>query len=80
MNQIFGAVIFMQYFATIIKTCIIIFELSRLSVRDEYFWRFASIFSTVISQIFIYCYSGEKIMNKVIRQLHNSNILYSPKY
>ena len=74
MNQLFGIVIFVQYFATIIDTCTIIYELSRLSVRDEYFWRFASIFSTVIGQIFIYCYSGEKIRNKVIRYLFNSNI------
>ena len=80
MNQLFGAVIFAQYFATIIKTCTIIFELSRLSVYDEHFWKFVSIFPTVIGQIFIYCYCGEKIMNKVIRQLFNSNILYSSKY
>ena len=80
MNQLFGTMIFVQYFATIIDTCTIIYELSRLSVRDEYFWSFASVFASIIGQIFIYCYSGEKIMNKVIRQLLNSNLLYSPKY
>ncbi|XP_033220932.1 odorant receptor 46a-like [Belonocnema kinseyi] len=63
-NKLFGVVIFTQFFSSMMNMCIILYQLSRFSIFSEFSLEMIPVLFTVIVQIFIYCYYGEKVTNK----------------
>ncbi|XP_033220121.1 odorant receptor 46a-like [Belonocnema kinseyi] len=64
LNELFGLVIFVQFFASMIGLCAVIYPLSKLSINNPSSWRLIFILLTALVQIFLYCFYGEKLMKK----------------
>ncbi|XP_043465774.1 odorant receptor 82a-like [Leptopilina heterotoma] len=64
LNNVFGLVIFTQFFSSMISLCAVVYELSCLSLSNSTFWLMLSCMSSVIMQTFLYCFYGEKIIQK----------------
>ncbi|XP_051169007.1 odorant receptor 82a-like [Leptopilina boulardi] len=60
----FGSLIIMQFFASMILICIIIYNLSKMSLTNEHSWLMISYASSFTLQIFIYCYFGHQMTDK----------------
>lgn len=66
MNNIFGTMIFVQFFASLIQLCTAIFQLSRMNFKNHDLWSTITLFCSSFLQLYLYSFSGEKIMEKVI--------------
>ncbi|XP_043480573.1 odorant receptor Or1-like [Leptopilina heterotoma] len=64
LNKQFGLVIFTQFFASMINLCAIIFSLAKLSVTSRTYWIMFFSVGSYTFQIFIYCFYGDKVMEK----------------
>ncbi|XP_043465772.1 odorant receptor 85b-like [Leptopilina heterotoma] len=77
LNNVFGFVIFTQFFSSMISLCAVVYELSSLSISNSIIWSILFCLSCVIMQTFLYCFYGEKIIQKC--QSSNIFIDYSPE-
>lgn len=64
-NNLFGLVIFTQFFASMINLCAIIYGLSKLSLTSRESWIMIFAVGSYTFQIFIYCYYEDKVTEKV---------------
>lgn len=64
MNNIFGTMIFVQFFASLIQLCTAIFQLSRMNFKNHDLWSTITLFCSSFLQLYLYSFSGEKIMEK----------------
>ncbi|XP_033220402.1 odorant receptor 9a-like [Belonocnema kinseyi] len=66
LNETFGPVIFVQFFVSVIALGAVIYPMSKLSTSlyDLNTWRLIFTFASTISQIFLYCFYGDKMMEK----------------
>ncbi|XP_043480579.1 odorant receptor 9a-like [Leptopilina heterotoma] len=64
LNELFSVVIFVQFFGSMISLSAVIYQLSKLSLADPKSWGLLFLLSTSLTQIYIYCYYGEKITSK----------------
>ncbi|XP_043465778.1 odorant receptor 9a-like [Leptopilina heterotoma] len=64
LNNLFSGVIFVHFFASVASLCVIIYQLSRLGTKDPTYWIMISSVGTILTQTFLYCYYGEKIIEK----------------
>ncbi|XP_051167812.1 odorant receptor 46a-like, partial [Leptopilina boulardi] len=64
LNEIFGLVIFVQFFTSMISLCATIYQLSRLNSQNPTYWIMVTSVSSVIMQIFLYCFYGQRISEK----------------
>ncbi|XP_043480574.1 odorant receptor 23a-like [Leptopilina heterotoma] len=64
LNKQFGPVIFIQFFASMINLCAIIFNLGKLSSNNRTYWIMVSSVGSYTFQIFIYCFYGDKVTEK----------------
>lgn len=65
LNNLFSGVIFVHFFASVVSLCVIIYQLSRLGTKNPTYWIMISSVGTILTQTFLYCYYGEKIIEKV---------------
>ncbi|XP_043480766.1 odorant receptor 67c-like isoform X1 [Leptopilina heterotoma] len=63
-NKQFGISIFMQFFASTISLCTIIFSLSNMNLNSHHSWLMIFCANSYTIQIFIYCYFGQQITEK----------------
>ncbi|XP_043480582.1 odorant receptor 46a-like [Leptopilina heterotoma] len=63
MNNIFGTMIFVQFFSSLIQLCTTIFQ-SRMHFKNHDLWSRFSLLCTSFLQLYLYSFSGEKIMEK----------------
>ncbi|XP_033220929.1 odorant receptor 9a-like [Belonocnema kinseyi] len=66
LNESFGPIIFVQFFASILGLCTVIYELSKLSMHNPSSLRLIVVLITALVQIFVYCFYGEKLMEQSI--------------
>ncbi|XP_043465775.1 odorant receptor 67c-like [Leptopilina heterotoma] len=64
LNDLFGLVIFVQFFASIISICVIIYQLSRLDSQNPTYWMMVASVGSSLTQTFLYCLYGEKLIQK----------------
>ncbi|XP_051169009.1 odorant receptor 4-like isoform X2 [Leptopilina boulardi] len=63
-NKQFGAVIFVQFFASMVTLCVIIYNLSKMSLSNGDSWMMITALCSYTFQIFIYCFYGDKVTEK----------------
>lgn len=66
LNDLFGLVIFVQFFASIISICVITYQLTRLNAQNPTYWMMVASVGSSLTQTFLYCLYGEKLIQKVI--------------
>lgn len=65
LNDIFGFLIFLQFFVSVINLCTSGFYLTKVNASGAYFWFSVMILGCFIFQIFTHCYFGEEMTRKV---------------
>ncbi|XP_051167897.1 odorant receptor 67a-like [Leptopilina boulardi] len=64
LNDLFGLVIFVQFFASIISICVITYQLTRLNAQNPTYWMMVASVGSSLTQTFLYCLYGEKLIQK----------------
>ncbi|XP_051153464.1 putative odorant receptor 92a [Leptopilina boulardi] len=64
LNDIFGFLIFLQFFVSVINLCTSGFYLTKVNASGAYFWFSVMILGCFIFQIFTHCYFGEEMTRK----------------
>ncbi|XP_051153388.1 odorant receptor 67c-like [Leptopilina boulardi] len=64
LNDLFGSMVFMQFFASTISLCTVVYQLSKLSIMSLKFLTMFIMLSAFLVQIFLYCFFGELMIEK----------------
>ncbi|XP_033231950.1 odorant receptor Or2-like [Belonocnema kinseyi] len=64
LNNLFGFMVFVQFFGTTLNLCAVVYQLSKKSLNNVKFWSETGILICYILQIFMYCWSGDEMMTK----------------
>ncbi|XP_051153420.1 odorant receptor 67c-like [Leptopilina boulardi] len=67
LNDLFSLMVFMQFFCSTISLCTVVYQLSKLSIMSFKFWTMLILLNIFLMQIFLYCFFGELMIQKVLK-------------
>lgn len=77
MNKLFGFMVAVQFFVSTANLCTGCFNLSTINPSNRYFWSIVFTINAYIFQIFLYCWYGEKVIQKVCTISQENRIIYN---
>ncbi|XP_043480576.1 odorant receptor 9a-like [Leptopilina heterotoma] len=69
LNKLFGSMIFVQFFSSMISLCSATFQLTKVSSNDPKYWALMFLITSTLMQVFLYSYFGEQIKLKSVEFL-----------